>query len=49
MHKHTSKTELKVDGKMSEKDADRAGLMQSITNLGLALGIIVIAIILALK
>ena len=49
VHKHTSKSELKVDGKMSEKGADRAGLMQSITNLGLALGIIVIAIILALK
>ncbi|MEJ7580636.1 hypothetical protein WKI22_08870 [Acinetobacter baumannii] len=49
MHKHTSKTELKVDGKMSEKGADRAGLMQAIANLGLVLGIIVIAIILALK
>lgn len=49
VHKHTSKSELKVDGKMSEKGADRAGLMQAITNLGLVIGIIVIAIILALK
>lgn len=49
MHNHTSKSELKVDGKMSEKGADRAGLMQAITNLGLVIGIIIIAIILALK
>lgn len=49
MHKHTSKSELKVDGKMSEKGADRAGLLQAITNFGLVVGIIVIAIILALK
>lgn len=49
MHKHTSKSELKVDGKMSEKGADRAGLLQAITNFGLVVGLIVIAIILALK
>jgi hypothetical protein len=49
MHKHTSKTELKVGGKMSEKGADRAGLIQSITNFGLVLGLTIVAIILALK
>ncbi len=49
MHKHTSKSELKVDGKMSEKGADRAGLLQAITFFTLVLGVITIAIILALK
>lgn len=49
MNKHTSKSELKVDGKMSEKGADRVGLIQALTYLGLVLGIISIAVILALK
>ncbi len=49
MHKHTSKSELKVDGKMSEKGADRAGQIQALTQLGLVIGLIIVAIILALK
>ncbi|MDQ9890048.1 hypothetical protein [Acinetobacter pittii] len=49
MNKHTSKSELKVDGKMSEKGADRAGLIQALTYFGLVLGFVSVAIILALK
>ena len=49
MHKHTSKSELNVVGKMSEKGADRTGLVQAMTSLGLVIGSIVIGIILALK
>lgn len=49
MHKHTSKSNLKVEGKMSEDGADRAGLLQSIKDILLVLGLIVVTIILALK
>ncbi|WP_171494532.1 MULTISPECIES: hypothetical protein [Acinetobacter] len=49
MQNHTPKSELKVDGKMSEKGADRAGLLQAITSLVLAVGFIITTIILALK
>ena len=49
MQNHTPKSELKVDGKMSEEGADRAGLVQAITSLILAVGFIITAIILALK
>ncbi len=49
MHKHTSKSKLKVEGKMSEDGADRAGLLQSIKDILLVIGLIVVTIILALK
>jgi len=49
MPKHTTKSELNVVGKMSEKGADRTGLLQAITNLGFVIGSIVIVIILVLK
>ena len=49
MQNHTPKSELKVGGKMSEKGADRAGFLQAITSLVLAVGFIITAIILALK
>ncbi|SPL71732.1 hypothetical protein KPC_2910 [Acinetobacter stercoris] len=52
MHKHTSKSKLKVDGKMSEmseQGADRAGLIQSLALLILAIGISIALIIWAVN
>jgi hypothetical protein len=47
MKKHST-DKLKVAGKMSSKGADRAGLIQSLAPLILALGLSVAAILFAL-
>lgn len=49
MSKHTTNSQLKVEGKMSKKGADRAGHIQAITNMLLVFGFITVSIILALK
>jgi len=49
MGDHTSNSQLKVDGKMSEKGADRVGLLQAIALIILISGLVIIGIILALK
>lgn len=49
MNDHTSNSQLRVDGKMSEKGADRVGLLQAIALMIIAIGVVTIGIILALK
>lgn len=49
MNDHTSNSQLKVDGKMSEKGADRVGFLQAIALLILVCGIVAIGLVLALK
>ena len=49
MHNHTSNSQLTVDGKMSEKGADRVGLLQAIAILIFVLGAVAIGLVLALK
>ncbi|MGC3818648.1 hypothetical protein [Acinetobacter sp. G11] len=49
MNDHTSNSQLKVDGKMSEKGADRVGFLQAIALLILVCGIVTIGLVLALK
>ncbi|WP_165382976.1 hypothetical protein [Acinetobacter sp. WCHAc060033] len=52
MQKHTTNSQLKVDGKMTSKGADRVGLLQGVALLVLALsalGLSVAAILYALK
>lgn len=44
MRNHTSNSKLKVDGKMSEQGADRAGLLQSIALIIFALSSVITAI-----
>lgn len=52
MQKNTSNSQLKVDGKMTSKGADRVGLLQGIALLVLSvstLGLSVAAILYSLK
>ncbi|WP_436868868.1 hypothetical protein [Acinetobacter courvalinii] len=44
MRKHTSKSQLKVDGKMSESGADRVGILQGIALIILALAVLTTAV-----
>lgn len=44
MRKHTSKSQLKVDGKMSESGADYAGKIQSYAVLIVAIAILISAV-----
>ena len=43
MRNHTSNSQLKVDGKMSESGADRVGLLQSIALIIFAVSALVTA------
>ncbi|EXB48695.1 MULTISPECIES: hypothetical protein [Acinetobacter] len=43
MNKHTTNSQLKVDGKMSESGADFVGKLQSIALIILALAVLVAA------
>lgn len=40
MRNHTSNSQLKVDGKMTSKGADRVGLMQGLALIILAIGVL---------
>ena len=40
MQKNTSNSQLKVDGKMTSKGADRVGLMQGLALIILAIGVL---------
>ncbi|MEG2263595.1 MAG: hypothetical protein RSC68_04405 [Acinetobacter sp.] len=44
MRNHTSNSQLKVDGKMTSKGADRVGLLQGIALNILAIGVLVFAV-----
>lgn len=44
MQNHTSNSKLKVDGKMSEQGADRAGFLQSVALIIFALSAVIAAI-----
>lgn len=44
MQKHTSNSQLKVDGKMTEQGADRVGLLQAIALIIFAVSILILAI-----
>jgi len=44
MNNHTSKSQLKVDGKMSEIGADRVGILQAVACVIIAISILVSAI-----
>ncbi len=44
MHKHTSDSQLKVDGKMTSKGADRVGMLQGIALLIFAISALVVSI-----
>lgn len=44
MRNHKSTSQLKVDGKMTSKGADRVGLIQAIALCGFALATIILAV-----
>ncbi len=44
VNNHTSKSQLKVDGKMSESGADRVGLLQGVAYIIIALSVLITAV-----
>lgn len=44
MKNHTSNSQLKVDGKMTEQGADRVGLLQAIALIIFAVSVLILAV-----
>ncbi|MDC4997577.1 hypothetical protein OHW19_13430 [Acinetobacter baumannii] len=44
MNNHTSKSQLKVDGKMSESGADRVGLLPGVAYIIIAISVLITAV-----